>query len=101
MNKLMYCFMNDINYSMILKNKISLLNLFSLIIIKKINKTNKRLPELKLLYLVFKIVLKIFQYLKIIDRKMYYLIFIFSVKRSSGNNIRLCESIPNIYIYTY
>jgi len=24
----MYCFMNDINYSMILKNKISLLNLF-------------------------------------------------------------------------
>jgi len=80
MNKLMYCFMNDINYSMILKNKISLLNLFSLIIIKKINKTNKRLPELKLLYLVFKIVLKIFQYLKIIDRKMYYLIFIFFSK---------------------
>jgi len=72
--------MNDINYSMILKNKISLLNLFSLIIIKKINKTNKRLPELKLLYLVFKIVLKIFQYLKIIDRKMYYLIFIFFSK---------------------
>ena len=57
MNKLMYCFMNDINCSMILKNKISLLNLFLLIIIK-INKTNKRLPKLKLLYLVFKIVLK-------------------------------------------
>jgi len=29
MNKLMYCFMNDINYSMILKNNISLLNLFT------------------------------------------------------------------------
>jgi len=47
--------MNDINCSMILKNKISLI--FLLIIIK-INKTNKILPKLKLLYLVFKFVLK-------------------------------------------
>jgi len=37
MNKLMYCFMNDINCSMIVKSKLSLLNLFLFIIIK-INK---------------------------------------------------------------
>jgi len=46
MNKLMYCFMNDINYSMILKNKIYLLNLF-IDNYKFKNKTNKRLHKLK------------------------------------------------------
>ena len=89
----MYCFMNDINYSMILKNKISFLNLFSLIIIKKINKTNKRLPELKLLYLVFKIVLKrlrvsthpVEQYIKAKLKYLIIYIYIYNYKFHISN----------------
>ena len=92
MNKLMYCFMNDINYSMILKNKISLLNLF-IDNYKFKNKTNKRLHKLKLLYLVFKIVLKrlrvsthpVEQYIKAKLKNLIIYIYIYNYKFHISN----------------